>query len=510
MKRHSIAESRAPYPRREVHESSLSEPAQQALRQSELKYKEVFENTSDCIFTLDVTPEGRFKFADFNPAEEKAVGFTTAQVSGRLVEDVLARDLAERVTANYRRCVETGTTINYDETLALPIGDRHFHTTLIPLRDDSGCIHRILGVARDITERVRSERALRESEERLRVALQAGKMYAHEWDVATDHVVRSDEYINVLGLTPDDESLTRQQLAAKIHPEDREKFNASVASLTPEDPIAHTSYRALRSDGSVVWLEKIGRAYFGNQGKMVRMLGIVADITERKMAEDALSSISRKLIDVQEKERTRIARELHDHIAQRFVLLAVELEQIKQDLPASLAEAGQRIEQLRTRITEVSSDVQAISHNLHSSKLEYLGLVAAMKSFCKEFAEQQNVRVDFFPDNIPYRVPYETSLCLFRVLQESLQNAAKHSGGRHFEVQLRGASSEIHLSVRDAGCGFNAESARRGRGLGLTSMEERLRAVNGTFFIESWPNHGTTIRAGVPLNSAASTGRQAG
>ena len=504
MKRRSIEEIHTHPAGQEVCGFSFSTPTQEALPQkSEFKYREVFDNTSDCIFIVDVTPNGRFKFVDFNPAEENAVGLASAHVSGKFVEDVVSLDLAERVTANYRRCVESGTTINYDESLRLPAGERHFHTALIPLRDSSGRIYRILGVARDISERVRSERALRESEERLRVALQAGRMYAYEWDVATDQVVRSEEYTTVLGLAAGEKSLSRQELAAKIHPADRDKFDASIASLTPGDPIAHASYRVLRSDGSVVWLDKIGRAYFDTEGKMVRMFGIVADITERKMAEDALSSVSRKLIEAQEKERTRIARELHDDIAQRFVLLAVELEQIKQDLPTSFADAGRRIEQVRKRITEISSDVQSISHNLHSSKLEYLGLVAAMKSFCTEFAEQQNAKVDFSQDRIPYRVPYETSLCLFRVLQESLHNAAKHSGRRHFEVELRGGSSEICLSVRDSGCGFNSDAARKGRGLGLTSMEERLKAVDGALSINSQPSRGTTVRARVPLNPSA-------
>jgi len=164
--------------------------AEEAFRQSELRYKEVFDNTSECIFLLDVTGDGRFKFAGLNPAEEAAVGFSSAAVAGRFVEDVAGDEVAKGVIANYRRCVEVGTLIGYEEELNLPIGRRYFHTNLIPVRDAAGRIHRIVGVARDITERKGSLEALRASEERLRLAIQAGRMYAYEWDVATDAVVR--------------------------------------------------------------------------------------------------------------------------------------------------------------------------------------------------------------------------------------------------------------------------------------------------------------------------------
>jgi PAS domain S-box-containing protein len=138
--------------------------ARDAVRESALRYREVFENISDCIFVLDVTPEGRFRFAEVNPADERSMGYSAAEVCGRLVEETVPAELARQITANYRRCLETGSIITYTEELALPRGNRSFDTTLIPIRDAAGRIRRILGVARDITGQERTEKELRESE----------------------------------------------------------------------------------------------------------------------------------------------------------------------------------------------------------------------------------------------------------------------------------------------------------------------------------------------------------
>jgi signal transduction histidine kinase len=137
---------------------------------------------------------------------------------------------------------------------------------------------------------------------------------------------------------------------------------------------------------------------------------------------------------------------------------------------------------------------------LHSSKLEYLGVVAGIKSWCKEFGERQRVEIDFSND-VHSALPFEIGLSLFRVLQEALHNAIKHSGVKRIEVQLREESGEIHLTVSDSGRGFDVEAVKQGKGLGLTSMRERVRLVNGTIAIESKPMGGTTINVRVPLES---------
>jgi signal transduction histidine kinase len=210
------------------------------------------------------------------------------------------------------------------------------------------------------------------------------------------------------------------------------------------------------------------------------------------------------VVAAQEKERTRIARELHDDISQRLAMLAVELEQLQNDP----SEAQQRVSELRKQTIEISNGVQALSHDLHSSRLEYLGALAGMKSWCKEFGERQGMQIDFGQD-VRSTLPQEVGLCLFRVLQEALHNAVKHSGVRRIEVQLREDAGEIHLVVSDLGRGFDWETAMQGRGLGLTSMQERVRLVNGTIDIQSKSMGGTIIEVRVPLESQHASQRAA-
>jgi PAS domain S-box-containing protein len=500
------------------------------------------------------------------------------------------------------------------------------------LRNDDGEPPVVFDVVEDITERNRSEEALRASEERFRLAAQAAKMYAYEWDVSTDKVVRSEEYVNVLGYSHQEKELTRQQILATIHPDDRALFLGSVDQLTPQNSTSQVSYRVLQPDGPVVWLEKRARGFFDEQGKLLRMIGMVAnvterkraeqaqresedklrllldstaeaiygidlecrctfcnlaclralgferidevvgknmhalihhtradgtllpveecrvvrviqtgkgehakeevlwrtngtcfpaecwsypqmrgeeivgavvafvDITERKLAETALASVSRRLIEAQEQERSRIARELHDDIGQRLALLAIKLAQLQQSPPNSRELSG-RIGELQKRTSEIAADIQSLSHGLHSSRLQYLGIAAAMKGFCREFGEQQKVEIDCKIHDLPVTLSPDVSLCFFRVLQEALHNSTKHSGVRYFEVELWATQDEVHLTVSDSGDGFDIGAARASRGLGLISMEERLKLLNGTLSIESELQRGTTIHAHLPFIS---------
>jgi PAS domain S-box-containing protein len=358
-------------------------------------------------------------------------------------------------------------------------------------------------------ERKIASRELKESEERFRLAAQAGKMYAYEWDVATDTVTRSTEHVGVLGFSDQAKQLTRQQLLARVHPDDRALFVGSVDQVSPENPTTHISYRMLRPDCSVVWLEKSARAFFDEQGKVLRMIGMVADITQRKQADEALAGVGRRLIEAQDQERTRIARELHDDIGQRLALLAFELDQLHQELP-NPPEIRSRMGELQKQTSAIATDIQTLSHELHSAKLEYLGIAAAMRGFCKEFGMQQKAEIDFKTHDLPSPLSPDISLCLFRVLQEALHNSAKHSGVRHVEVQLWGTSDEIHLMVNDSGVGFDSEAVKESGGLGLISMEERLKLLKGTFSVESEPEGGTTIHARVPLSSDSKPMRAAG
>jgi PAS domain S-box-containing protein len=358
------------------------------------------------------------------------------------------------------------------------------------LRDESGCIVGLRGTVQDVHERRRAEELLRESEQRLRLAAQAGRVYATEWDRASGVITRSEEFTRILGLSADQQKTNGDDIMATVHPEDREKISAAAYGTTPQAPSYRVQYRVVRPDGALVWLEASGLALFDRTGTMYRTIGMVADITEHKRAEEAISALSRRLIDAQENERARIARDLHDDIGQRLALALVTLEQQKPDTVKK---------ELRKQLEDIAKSVHSLSHELHAATLRYLGIAKAMRGFCVELAEQKQVEIVFSHHNVPRTVPREISLCLFRVLQEALHNAVRYSKVSRFEVELVGSSDAVSLVVRDGGVGFDPEKAMNGRGLGLISMQERLKLVSGRLSVESQRLRGTAIHATVPL-----------
>jgi signal transduction histidine kinase len=240
------------------------------------------------------------------------------------------------------------------------------------------------------------------------------------------------------------------------------------------------------------------------------IFGLLRQRARRRKAEAALRESEKRfrgrLLEAQEEERRRIARELHDDICQKLALLSTEVAKANRSVNGS-AEAT-ALEEIQQHCSHIARDVQSLSHQLHNSKLEYLGIVTAIRGLCNELRKQCDVSIEFKDENVPVRLPENISLCLFRVAQEALHNAVKYSGTRQFQVEMRAGKNEVELIVTDAGAGFDIEEALTNRGLGLVSMQERVHLVRGRFAVESRPGSGTKIVASVPLfdsNSGTST-----
>ncbi len=373
-----------------------------------------------------------------------------------------------------------------------------------PMRDAGGQIIGLHGTVQDVTARKLAAEALHESEEKLRLILESTAEAIYGSDLEGRCTFCNPACLRALGYERADELLGKD-MHQLIHGTRADGTQFPVEQC----PIFHTTRtgEGVHVDDEVLW--RANRTSFPveywcyPQWKGQKVVGTVIaffDITARKLADAALAGVSGKLIEAQEQERRRIARELHDDIGQRLALLSIELAQLRQSYE-SPSETTARIDQLQTQTSEIAADVQSLSHELHSSRLQYLGLEAALRGFCWEFSQQQKVEIDCNTHDLPSYLSPEVSLCFFRVLQEALHNAAKHSGVRYFEVRLWGAPDEIHLTIRDKGRGFDVEAAKANRGLGLISMQERLKLLHGTLSVESQPQDGTTIHASVPYKS---------
>jgi PAS domain S-box-containing protein len=357
----------------------------------------------------------------------------------------------------------------------------------------------IIGLLVQRRRRRKTEIRLRESEKRFRVM--ADTTPSLVWMCGTDGKVTylNDRLIKFTGR--DSKAGLGDIWTAYVHSDDIQNVLKSNSLALIQQKAFSREYRLRRQDGVYRWMLDVAAPRVNEDGSLAGFIGSAVDISDQKLANEALETISGRLIEAQEEERSRIARELHDDICQRIALLSMELGQDNLEFSGSSEPTLARIQEIQDHCIEIANDVQALSHKLHSSKLDYLGVEAAIRSLCRELSQQHNVMVDFTCEDVPNPLPSDISLSLFRVTQEALHNAVKYSGGDRFTVNLLRTEADIQLEIKDEGAGFRPQDSKQNEGLGLVSMKERIHLVKGTFTVESKVNHGTKISARVPFHA---------
>ncbi len=351
-------------------------------------------------------------------------------------------------------------------------------------------------LSKDVLRAARVSDALRESEQQMTLATEAAHLGIWVRDLSRDEIWASDKCRELFGFTKS-ERLDLEGLTQRLHPDDRDSVRHILANAG-ETGDFDSEYRVMFPNGRIRWIASRGRVEF-SAGRPVLLRGAALDITARKHAEEAAKSLSGRLIHAQEAERIRLARELHDDLNQSLALLAVELDVFGQKPPATSSEVGERMRHLSAQVKNLSSSVHRMSHELHPAKLEQLGLVAAVRGFCREIREMRNIAIEVDTREVPRELPNDIALCIYRVVQEGLQNVVKHSGAATAKVELTSNEHELWLIVSDQGCGFNTVVATEDVSLGLISMRERVRLVRGQISIESRMGEGTRIQVQVPL-----------
>ena len=472
----------------------------QAAMQARFRLAAIVESSDDAIVGKDL--DGII--SDWNKGAERIYGYLAGEVVGKSISLLAPPDRAAELV-NIMRKIKHGESINHFETSRLKKDGTRIDVSLTvsPVIDANGRIVGASAIARDISERKHQEAILRESEERFRLVADTAPAMIWMATAGKISTFANKAWLDFTGRSMEAELASGW--AEGIHPDDLERsIDTYTQAFDRREPF-RMEYRLQRHDGEYRWILDIGVPRFNQDGSFAGFVGSGVDVTESKLAGEVLASVSRRLIEAQEQERTRIAREIHDDIGQRLALLSVEIHQMRENIPDSVADFRSRMDELEKRVWEISTDAQSLSHELHSSRLEYIGIVSAMKGFCKEFGAKHKVDVDFDDEEVPRNVPPGISICLFRVLQESLHNALKHSGVRHFEVKVQGSPTEIQLTVRDSGVGFDPKLAMSAQGLGLISMLERVKLVQGTISISSRPRSGTEVSVRVPLPAGTQT-----
>jgi PAS domain S-box-containing protein len=356
----------------------------------------------------------------------------------------------------------------------------------------------ILGLFVNRAKRRRAEGSLRISEARFRLVANSAPVMI--WLAGCDKLATyvNDSWLKFTGRSMDKE--LGNGWTEGVHPEDIDRCRMTVTRAFDRRERFQNEFRLRRSDGAFRSILAVGVPIFTPQGAFSGYIGSALDVTDQQVAERALAGLSRKLIKAQEEERTFVARELHDDINQQLAILANELDLILRN-----HQLGERAEEEVALVVEhardISASVQHLSHRLHPGHLQLLGLVRAIERLRSEFSRQPPT-VGFVHRDVPRTIDHDVSLCLYRVVQEGLSNAVKHSEAAHVWMSLTGGPAGLELTITDDGRGFD-QGSLSSQGLGLISMRERLEAVGGVLEIQSTPESGTCLRAAVPMRAPA-------
>jgi PAS domain S-box-containing protein len=373
-------------------------------------------------------------------------------------------------------------------------------------------------ILRDISDRKRIENALRSSEERFRLAARAVADLIYEWDAARDSTQWFGDISAALGYSRSEAPSTRSSFRSLLHPEDVERVRAAAEKVVPAGKPFRQEYRIRAADGEYRFWRVHAVCVKDQDGRASKYVGACTDITDQKRAElalreseaalrrsrEELRALTASLIGKQEEVRREISRDLHDDLNQKLAMVALELETLEHSLPANLPEPREQARALRARVLHVAEDVRRIAYRLHPSILEHLGLAVALQSLCNEFARREGIPVRFQQRHAPSLISQEAAVCLYRVAQEALHNIARHSEAPRADVTLTGTTNGgLLLTISDRGKGFSPTANRHRRGLGIVSMEERVRLLNGHFSIQASPGTGTRLRVRLPVRSGA-------
>jgi PAS domain S-box-containing protein len=478
--------------------------AEEALYQSALQYRGLFahmrEGLAYCEMIFENGLGSDFIYLTVNKRFEILTGLKG--VTGKRVSKVIPRirELDPGLLEIYARVALTGIPEKF-EMFINSLGQWYSVSAYSP---EKGFFVAIFDV---ISERKRMEDALREKEERLRLAVDSIGLGTFDFDPRTGKLIWSDVSKGYFGLPPGAE-VDDATFRKGIHPDDRDRVQRiAEEAMRPESRGQYaTEYRTIGiHDGKERWISAWGRVLFDRLGQPERFIGVMLDITDKKRLEKAVEAsrneiraLAASLLTAQEEDRRRVSRELHDQICQQLASLAIDMGGLAADPPPP-EDAQSRLKALQARVVKASEETRHIAHELHPSVLDDLGVVASLQSLCKEFSERVGIPVEFTNVALPGAVPREVASCLYRVAQESLQNIAKHASAKHVSVALTLQKGTEVLTIADDGTGFDPEAVQGRGGLGLIGMEERARLVNGNLSIAAQPGHGTRIALQVPL-----------
>lgn len=515
-----------------------------ALEASEKRYRSLFNHIPEivAIYTVVRNAQGEViqrVLQESNKALLNTVGVTAFEaIRDKLAEEIFGAMHLKDFLPLIRQALAKGEAQGGEAT-NLQIG-RDYLATVVPLDPDT-----YLVTGRDISAINRAEQQLRESEERMRLAMQAGRIYTFEWHPRTDEAYRSENVGLILGLEGAATNESGSAFFQRVHPADREVFRQVIKNLTPAHDHYTTEYQVVHPNGEVIALYESAQGSFDAAGTLIKVTGVAFDITKRKALERQLQQVNaelevrvlqrtteleainqslqqeiaerkraeaererlvsqlrhlnQRIQAAREEERRRIAREIHDEFGQILTAFKMDLAWLAHRFPKQ----PQLVAKTRAMAALVDSavhTVRSIATDLRPGLLDELGIVAAIEWQVQDFSHRTGLRYSLRLTDRDLNLRSELTTAFFRILQEALSNIVRHSHATQIEVEFAEKEGLITLKIRDNGQGIELAQIDHPLSLGFMGMRERAHSVGGCVIIESQPQQGVTVIVQIPVS----------
>jgi two-component system sensor histidine kinase UhpB len=478
-------------------EAALAD-AQRQLSRSEEHFRTLIEHTSDIITIVD--ENGIILYG--SPSVERVLGYSPEVLVGRSAVELIHPDDRAHLLDAQRAALREPPAIQHGVEFRFRHSDGSWRTleALGSVLQYRSAGPRAVFTLRDVTDRQRTDAALRESEERLRLTLDAAKCGMWDWDISANQVTWSERVYELHGLTPDTFGGRIEDFLAVIHPEDVNAVGEAVRRTLEQQVDYGIEFRVIHPrTGEIRWVWSNGRVLLDREGQPVRMLGATLDTTERRRAEEALLAsheqlrrLAHRLDEVREQEVTRISREVHDELGHALTALRLDLSWLVPKLSRNREPVRRKANEMLALVDDTIDTVRRIASELRPPVLEDLGLAAGIDSLLERFADQTGAVTELLAASD--EVPETARRPLYRIVQEALTNIARHARASRVRIVLECSADGVLLEVADDGIGIAAGMLAKRGSLGLLGMRERAAAIGADFLVQPGQTGGTIIR----------------